>query len=159
MYKVRIVIIFAALLCVASCSVTGRKVGKFDCSDLTEIIYGEKSLQYRIDDFSNYDVEKQYAIFICGNQFVHPPMMYLAELFAKEGDKVVGFLKIKLLETKDDLTIRDVVFVFAEMSRLGTYNVNKDEELMCLISERVVGMNDSDWRRITERKLIGIKRE
>jgi hypothetical protein len=144
-------------LSTASSSTTGKKVGDYYCADLTDLIYGENSLQYRMDDFGNYDVDKQYAIFICGNQFVHPPMMYLAELLAKEGDKIVGFLKTKLREAGDDLTIRDLVRVFADMNRLKTYDVASDEELMRLISERLEGMKDPGWKQITRRMASRIK--
>jgi hypothetical protein len=140
-----------------NCSAAIKKVGEYSCSDLTDIIYGEKSLQYRKDDFGKYDVDKQYAIFICGNQYVHPPMMYLAELFAKEGAKVVGFLKTKLLSADDDLTVRDLIFVFTEMSRLKTYNVATDDELMHLISERLEGMKDPEWKRTTEQMVAEMK--
>jgi hypothetical protein len=142
----------------ANCSSAGTKVGGYYCSDLTSIIYGEKSLQHREHEFSKYDVGKQYAIFICGNQYVHPPMMYLAELLAKEGGKVVAFLKMKLLAVKDDLTVRDLIFVFAEMNRLKTYNVAADHELMNLIVERLEGMKDPDWKQIAGQMVDEIKR-
>jgi hypothetical protein len=120
-------------------------------------IYGEKSFDYRRNDFSKLSVEKQYAIYICGNQVVHPPMMYLGELFAREGEKIIGFLKVKLRETDDDATIRDLVRLFSEMSRLGTYDVAKDDELMRLISVRLAGMKDPGWREVTEQMVNRIK--
>jgi len=142
----------------AKCAVR-RQVGTFSCSDLTDVIYGEKSLQYRGNDFSNYDIDKQYAIYICGNQFVHPPMLYLAELFAKEGNKVVGYLKLKLLDANDDLTIRDLVLVFNEMSRLKSYDVANDDELMHLVSQKVEGMKDPGWKQTTQEMVAEIKKQ
>ncbi|HTZ38598.1 MAG TPA: hypothetical protein VMB77_00455 [Syntrophales bacterium] len=136
-----------------------KKVGNYYCSDLIDTIYGKNSLQFRKDDFSSYDIDKQYAIFICGNQYVHPPAMYLAELFAREGGRVVEFLRIKLLEANEDLTIRDLVLVFVEMSRLKTYDVASDDELMRLMTDRVEGMKDPDWKRIAEGRLIDIRKQ
>lgn len=158
-YRTKIVTLSSILfLTLATCDGTSKKVGEYHCSELIETIYGKESLQFRPNDFSNYDIDKQYALFICGNQYVHPPMTYLAELFAKEGDKVVDFLKGKLVVAKDDLTIRDLVLVFAEMTRLRTYDVAKDERLMHLISERLEGMKDPEWRRITEEMAARIKK-
>lgn len=85
-------------------------------------------------------------------------MMYLAEIFAREGNKVVGFLKTKLLEANDDLTIRDLVLVFSEMSRLKTYDVANDNELMHLISDRVGGMKDPGWKQTTREMVAEIKK-
>jgi len=84
-------------------------------------------------------------------------MMYLAELFAKEGEKAVGFLKAKLEEANDDLTIRDLVLVFTEMNRLGTYDVVSDDELTHLMLTRVERMKDPDWKQITKQMLTRIK--
>jgi hypothetical protein len=161
MKRVAIVIVLF-LMVMSSLSSAGctarRQVGAYSCSDLTDVIYGEKSLQHGETDFSNYDIDKQYAIYICGNQFVHPPMIYLGELFAREGNKVVAFLKSKLLEANDDLTVRDLVLVFSEMSRLKTYDVANDGELMYLISERVGGMKDPGWKQTTQEMVAEIKR-
>jgi len=62
-------------------------------------------------------LEKQYAIYVCGNQYLEPPATYFAEPFALEGGRIVGYLKDKLSRASDDGTIRDVVSVL--WSRLG----------------------------------------
>lgn len=144
-------------LCLTSCTAR-RQVGAYSCSDLIDEIYGKKSLQYRENDFSNYDIDMQYAVYICGMQFIHPPMMYLAGLFAKEGNKAVGFLKTKLMEANDDLTIRDLILVFNRMSWLKTYDVANDDELMHLISDRVGGMKDPGWKQTTLEMIAEIKK-
>ena len=141
-----------------ACSGTTRKVGDFYCSDLTETFFYGKSIKSRMSDFGNYPVEKQYAIFICGNQVIHPPAIYLVTPFANEGGQVIDFLTGKLAETNDDLTIRDIIFVIAEMSRLHTYDVAHNEKLMRSMEERVKGMKDADWKKMTEEMLKTIRK-
>ncbi len=84
--------------------------------------------------------------------------MYLSQPFAEQGSKVVEFLKTKLAGAQDDLTIRDVIRVFVEMSRRGTYDVAKDPSLMRLLTERAAGIKDAEWRRVTDQMLRDIRR-
>jgi hypothetical protein len=130
-------------------------VGGYDCSELTENFYG-KPLKIRIAEFGNYELEKQYAIYICGNQFIEPPATYFAEPFAREGSKVVGFLKAKLSQTNDDGTIRDLILVFTEMSRQKTYAVSADRDLMKLMGASVARIKNDGWRQTTEQMLSEI---
>lgn len=65
---IAIVLLLEAIFSLGSTSCTARRqVGAYFCSDLTDVIYGEHSLQYRGNDFSNHNIDKQYAIYICGN--------------------------------------------------------------------------------------------
>jgi hypothetical protein len=105
------------------------------------------------------DIEKQYAIYICGNQYLEPPATYLAEPFAREGAGIVGFLKNKLSLASDDGTIRDVVLVFKAMSRQRTYNVAGDTELMKVISEAVGRVKDPFWKKTSEQFLGEIRQQ
>lgn len=135
----------------------GRNVRGFDCAELANTFF-RKPLRITISEFSDYDVDKQYAIYICGNQYMHPPMIHLAEPFAKQGEKVVDFLKARLLEADDDLTIRDIVLVFAEMNRQESYDVPGDSDLMRVLEEKVRSMKDPFWRQLSEQKLNRIRR-
>lgn len=108
------------------------------------------SAEERISDFGDYQVEDQYEIYICGNQFVHPPTIYLAEPFARSGPTVVSFLKSRLTEATRDVTIRDIIMVFEEMDRQNTYDVSGDDELMRLMTNRIATMKNEGWRRMTQ---------
>jgi hypothetical protein len=162
MPTVKRVSIGAASLCVLSllsatgCAAANMRVGEYKCSQLTEYFYG-KPPNERIAQFVAADLEKQYAIYICGNQYLEPPATYLAEPFAREGGRIVGFLKDKLVRASDDGTIRDVVLVFKEMSRQRTYNVGGDSELMKVVDDRVAAMKDVDWKRLVERQVKEIR--
>ena len=111
-------------------------------------------LKKQMEEFSRYDVEKQYVVFICGNQYIHPPATYLAGPFAMEGEKVVSFLTEKLQSADDDQTVRDIILVFAEMSRRKTYEVGANKDLMGILTNRVAQMKDPEWRRVVEGQMM-----
>lgn len=141
----------------AGCSGANNHIQGYDCPELAKTFF-RKSLRTTIAEFRDFDVDKQYAIYICGNQFVHPPMIHLAEPFARGGEKVANYLKIRLLETTNDLTVRDIILVFAEMSRQKTYDVAGDSNLMEILLEKVSSMKDPDWRQMSDNNLNQIRK-
>lgn len=88
---------------------------------------------------------------------MHPPMQFLAEPFARNGPEVVEFLRQKLVETHDDKTVRDIVLVFAEMSRQRSYKVANDSHLMGLIRQRAEAMNNQRWRTVVQEMVTEIE--
>lgn len=142
----------ATLFFVVGCSFATDSHLRNACGPWLSTFYG-KPLKERITTFESYNLENQYQIFICGNQVVHPPAIYLAEPFAKQGVIVVPLLKLKLENADDDLTVRDIVLVFAEMHRQHSYNVSEDTGLVKLMIEKVNGMHDSEWRAIAQRNV------
>lgn len=100
--------------------------------------------------FHTFTIEKQYAVYICGNRLIHPPAMYLAESFAKEGAIAVPFLEEKLLATKQDTTVRHITYVFSEMQHFKTYDVNGDKRLMAVLVSRVEKIKNKEWRDYTQ---------
>jgi hypothetical protein len=147
-----------SLLSAAGCSAANMRVGEYKCSQLTEYFYG-KPLNVRVSEFVAADLEKQYAIYICGNQYLEPPATYFAESFAHEGAGIVGFLKNKLSLASDDGTIRDVVLVFKEMSKQQTYNVAGDTDLMKVITAAVDRVKDPFWKKTSEQSLAEIRQQ
>src|SRR5579863_2539267 len=85
--------------------------------------------EQRDAEFQKYDIETQYKIYICG-QKREPPMFGLAAPLAREGGRIVPLLKAKLESADDDSTVQAIVYVFAEMNVLGTYNLAADKSLM-----------------------------
>ncbi len=116
-----------------------------------------KTLKDQIATFTSRPFEEQYAIYIYGNQVRHPPAIYLARPFGSEGEKVVAPLSKKLIDAHDDLTVRDTVIVFSEMSSQKTYDVAGDERLMKFLSDAVAGMRNPDWKAIAEKELRNIR--
>ncbi len=144
------------MMSAVGCFFNNKNVGTYNCSELFRT-YFKKPHNFQMEEFSKYDIEKQYAIFICGTQVSHPPDLSLALAFAEEGRKTVGFLKTKLQEAKDDMTIEGIVSIFAYMTIKKTYDVVRDHELMGLIIERVKGIQSPFWREMSERHLVDIK--
>jgi hypothetical protein len=106
--------------------------------------------------FSKYNLEEQYDLYIFGNQVVHPPASYLACQFAKQGPVIVPFLKNKLKAAHEEATIRDIVLVFLWLSRLKLYDIPKDQELMGLLNQRVSNMHGI-WKETTLEMLTKIR--
>lgn len=108
-------------------------------------------IKERMTHFSLYEAHDQLRIFICGNQTLHPPAIYLSGAFAQQGEVAVPVLKEGLAEAQDDLTIRDILLVFREMQRRRTYDVAGDPDLVQLISSKAASVKDPDWRRVSTR--------
>lgn len=156
MMKVKVVGLATLLsLAVTGCPEAQGQVEGRECSEFKEMFHG-RPFKVRVADFTNYDLATQYAIFICGNQFRHPPAIYFAEPFAQQGGKAVPFLKEKLLGATDDLTIRDIILLLTEMSRRNTYDVAGDKELVRLMTASVEKMRDEDWKRMAQKNLSEI---
>jgi hypothetical protein len=75
-------------------------------------------------------------------------------LFAKEGPAFVEYLKRKLAAARDDLEVRDIVLVPAEISRLKAYDVAGDRELMQAVTEAVDRVKGSRPKRTCEEALL-----
>lgn len=148
----------ATLMLLSGCTPATEDSSSLDCAALSKTFFS-KPTTTQINEFGGLNVDSQYAVFICGNQVREPPSIHLATPFAKEGEAVVGFLKAKLAAARGDLTIRDILLVFAEMSRRGTYNVAGDDDLMRVITEAVGKVKDMDWRRTCEQSVREIRHE
>ena|SRR3972149_832591 len=118
------------------------------------ITYFRKPLKQTIAEFTSYGLETQYTIYLCGNQYMHPPALHLATQFASGGQRAAVFLKEKLSQMDDDATIRDIVRVFVEMQRQGTYDVKGDSLLIQLLNEKVRSIQDGYWQNFC-RELMG----
>ena len=106
----------------------------------------------RTAKLGTFSLEKQYDMYICGMQEIEPPDD-LSATFALGGNNVVDLLKIKLSEAKKDETISDIIRVFSEITRLKTYDVRNDKELLKLLTNSFKIINDAYWRRITEKHI------
>jgi hypothetical protein len=112
--------------------------------------------EQRDAEFQKYDLETQYKIYICG-QKREPPMLGLASPLAREGGRIVPFLKAKLENADDDSTVEDIVYVFAEMNVRGTYDVAADKSLMEELRLKVSRVKDPDWQNMIEKNLLEIR--
>jgi hypothetical protein len=149
----------AVAACVTGCMVTGPKdpAVRAQCPKLLDPWFhkapGDVSAR-----LPSQSLETQYAVYLCGTQYVHPPAKYLAGTLASSGEPMVRFLRQKLNEHPDDLTVHDIVRVFEMMQWRRTYDVRADTPLMALLHERVQALDDSQ-RAQTEVMLDSIVRD
>jgi hypothetical protein len=106
------------------------------CSPIRERYFGD-----RFDDtfrhFQEFDLETRYRIFICAKRGMPWPGLEFGIEFAEGGAEVGAFLAGKLQDTTYDLTIYDIVVVFALMQSMQTYDATTDPALMTLIEQKV----------------------
>jgi len=128
-----------------------------NCEPLYASFFAEPNATKRQEEFRRLDLDQQFVVYLCGNQKMHPPTIYLAETFAEQGGKIVPFLAEKLATANTDSTIRDIVDVFAWMARLKTYDVASDTSLMKLMENRSLDVKNDIWRKATAREIDGIR--
>jgi len=112
--------------------------------------YFQKKRNLQEPDFNSYDLEQQYEIFIYGNNCIHPPFRYLAELMAQKGEEVVEFLTKKLQETEDAGVVIAIIDVFVFMEHLGTYQVSADNELIEVIQTAIQNIDSENARKFAQ---------
>lgn len=135
-----------ASICIG-CACNGISESSFPCRKYAKQFFEQPS-DKRVIEFGKLDIETQYCIFLYGNQVIHPPAIYLATEFAKQ-PSILPFLTNKLKETKDDLTIRDIVYVISELERMKLYAVGRDKNLMVLLNYKANEMKSEGWRKLT----------
>jgi hypothetical protein len=137
----------ALVLFVVACAPRVGALGELaDCRTLVKSYMQGPGEVGRTDEFINADLQTKYAIYLCANQYVHPPDLSLAGAFAAGGAETAGFLRERLEETESDATVRDILRVYVEMHRQGTYEVDADVDLMRLLNDRVGQIRNDAWR-------------
>lgn len=146
-------LVFAVFLLVSFVVCIGCATGQERTySDLAKTFFRLPTKQQQIE-FRQYDMEKQYEVYICGNQYIHPPAIYLARTFALRGESLSEFLVEKFQQANDE-TVRDITLVFSEMSRQKTYDVAADSELMRLLTNRIDKVKDDFWRNLIKEDMV-----
>src|ERR1051325_9187963 len=69
----------------------------------------------RLQRLGQYPLEEQYKIYRYGHDRIEPPDLELAGPIAQKGQAVVPFLKEKLESDKDDLAVRDILYLLEQM--------------------------------------------
>gem|GEM_PF-5721042 len=84
--------------------------------------------------------------------------MQFGLLLAMNGFKAVDYLETKLVETSEDLTVRDIIAVFEWMALKNTYNVSGNPKLLRKIDEKVKQMKNAEWKKITREMIDEIRK-
>jgi hypothetical protein len=139
MAKHRFIPALSALILMGSCGGEGGSdpaVGA--CVPVRERYLLGGRLGDTIRHFGGYDLETRYRIYICANQGTFPAQHFgLESEFAEGGEDAAHFLAAKLDDATYDLTIYDIVVVFAVMQSMRTYDATTDPALMVLIEQKV----------------------
>jgi hypothetical protein len=131
-----------------------QEVEGFDCSAYSKSFFALPR-DARIKAFDSYDLETQYHLYLCGGEVVHPAMVELADPLAAKGPEAADLLRGKIIQTKNDHVINEIVLVFRLMKRRETFDVASDSSLMESIRSKVGTMQNSGLRRVT----LGFLRE
>jgi hypothetical protein len=83
--------------------------------------------------------------------------MDLAIPIAERGRTAIPFLLAQLDSQGDDITIRDILWIFARMASSGSYDVKSDAALKATLISRVSGMKHKGWQSMSLKELQRIK--
>lgn len=150
-YIRRLLIAFGATA-LASCGHPRADPAVGDCSAIARKYFEDQTLLVTRQQFSSYDLDTQYKIFVCGNQYEIPSFNLQIE-FANEGARAVPFLQEKLRQSEVDLTTWDIVGVFSLMSASHQYDVRQDPSVMSLLRDKVRAIHDPNMRSAAQSQL------
>jgi hypothetical protein len=120
-----------------------------ECQDLEKTLFRQpKAIQREL--FANNGIEQRYVIYLCANQYTHPPRLEVADFLADGGAVAAVFLREKLQLTTDDLTVRDITRAFQIMKSRGTFDARRDFGLMHLLEEKIAVMKRPGWKAVVE---------
>ncbi|UFZ07192.1 hypothetical protein LQG66_13180 [Bradyrhizobium ontarionense] len=100
----------------------------------------------RAELLASYSRERKWRMFKYANQVVHPPMIGLASVLARDGEPMLRLILASLDTTDNDLDYRDALQVFAEMERAGTYRICADRPVLAKIEDYRDRIRDAGWR-------------
>lgn len=140
----------AALIIAVAVSVSCLWIVNYANGDKLTQSFFKQPVNQQVVEFSHYSFGDQYALYIYGQQHREPPAGYLAELLARRGGSAIRPLEAKLLKAHDDLTIRDTLLVFRDMSALRVYDVGSDPQLLRTLGLAAGRIRDAYWRDMCE---------
>lgn len=145
--------ILCCLVALCACAPSRPELAR--CPEIAQEYFSEHNRRDTAD-YLSYDVETQFEIYICGQQFMMPAHLELATAFASQGETVVPYLRAKLREELSDETFRDIVWLYREMYRLETYDVGEDLETMEMMRRRNEALRSQTIRRSVDEWLSDI---
>lgn len=77
----------------------------------------------RLERMEAYPLERQWRIYLYGQQDIHPPDLALAELIAKQGKTAADYVLEQLSVTKSDSDHISSLWLFQVMRRRGYFNI------------------------------------
>jgi|SRR5579859_7598402 len=109
------------------------------CNDhqLLDNFFYKQPRETRLERMRNYSLADQYKIYRYGHDKLEPPALQLATPIAEKGSSAIPFLLQQLRSDKDELAVRDILYLLREMMSMNTFDARKDPILMQTLSDRV----------------------
>jgi hypothetical protein len=111
----------------------------------------------RLERMRRYSVEDQYKIYRFGHDKIEPPALFLAEPIAERGVAVIPFLVEQLKIDKEDLAVRDILYLLQRMQWMKTFDARKDPSLMKMLDDRVSAIKSKYLQNSSQDTLRRIK--
>jgi hypothetical protein len=143
-------VVVATFIIAVAVSVSCLWIVNYANGDKLTRSFFKQPVDHQVVEFSHYSFDDQYALYIYGQQHREPPAGYLTELLARRGESAIGPLEAKLLNAHADLTIRDTLLVFRDMSALRVYDVGSDPQLLRTLGLAADRIRDPYWRDMCE---------
>ncbi len=110
----------------------------------------------RLERLDKYSLEKQYKIFLYGNQVIHPPAKILANPIAKKGQQAIEYVLEQLKTSNNDLDFRDSLVIFDAVQRGDYYDICSDSRVIKTIRANNLKVKNLDWRKVYNQILEGL---
>jgi hypothetical protein len=115
------------------------------CNDhkLERDFFSKHPLGTRLERIKHYSLPDQYKIYRYAHDKLEPPLLDMADPIAEKGATTIPFLTEQLKTDKDDLAVRDIVYLVEKMRRMKTFDARTDPALIQLLKSRILSMKPS----------------
>jgi hypothetical protein len=111
----------------------------------------------RLQRMRQYSLLEQYKIYRFGHDTIEPPALELAAPIIEKGGAAIPFLTKQLESDKDDLAVRDILFLLRGMMWRQTYDVTKNPTLIQILDRRVQEIKNANVQYSSRTMLDNIK--
>lgn len=105
--------------------------------------FSKHPLGTRLERIKHYCLPDQYRIYRYAHDEMEPPLLDMAVPIAEKGATAIPFLTEQLKTDKDDLAVRDIVYLLEKMRRMKTFDARTDPALIELLKSRIFSMKPS----------------
>jgi hypothetical protein len=105
------------------------------------------------EEFGKQNLNNQWEILQYAMECIHPRRLEYYKFMAQGGAEAAQFLGQKLGATNDEFDIIDIISVLDQMSRLRTYDIAGDEQLMATVLDAADRVETDIWKNLVQRKI------
>lgn len=138
--KLIITLVLGTTALLASCRQQGSEMHFF---------MENKTAAEQLEGMRALPLEMKYKIFRYGNDEMHPPMLYLADAIANQGEAAMPFMLMQMERATDTQAIRDNLLIFETMARKNLYVFKRSAHALNIIENAWERIKDRDWKYST----------